>query len=134
MVTTNYGFVTLDHEYRPEFNDPNTQEYKDLSSNMKQGLENVFCKESFTDCSVQITGFRQGSVITDFSVTINTVAGQESDVVTHLESELTNLPETIGGISASPGSFSSGNSTFYYINRALLKQELSALYALKDYA
>ena len=112
MVTTNYGFVTLDHDYKPEFNDPNTQEYKDLSSNMKQGLENVFCKESFTDCSVQITGFRQGSVITDFSVTINTVDGHKSDIVKYLESELSNFPATIDGIKISPGNFSIGNSPF----------------------
>ena len=104
--------MTLDHTYKPEFNDSNSQEYKDLASNMKQGLEDLFCKEGFTDCSVKIMGFCQGSVITNFSVTINTVAGKESEVIKHLESEMTNLPATICGINVSPGTFSSGNSIF----------------------
>ena len=112
VVTTNYGFVTLDHTFEQELNDPDSQEYKTLASDMKQGLEDVFCKENFADCSVNITGFRPGSVITDFSVTINTIAGQESDVLQHLESQMNNLPSTIGGVNVSPGSISPGNSTF----------------------
>ena len=113
LVTTNNGFVTLDRTFEQELNDPDSQEYKTLASDMKQGLEDVFCKENFADCSVKITGFRSGSVITDFSVTINTIAGQESDVVQQLVSEMTNLPSTIGGIYVSPGSLSPGNSTTF---------------------
>ena len=109
MVVTKIGFVTLDHEFEPEFNDPNSAKYKNLASKMKNGLENVFCNGSFVNCLVNITGFRQGSVITDFLVTINTVAGEDSDVGKHLESGLSNFPTEIDGINVSPGNFSQGN-------------------------
>ena len=108
MVVTNIGFVTLDHEFEPEFNDPNSAKYKNLASKMKNGLENVFCNGSFSNCLVNITGFRQGSVITDFLVTINTVAGEDSDVGKHLESGFSKFPTEIDGINVSPGNFSQG--------------------------
>ena len=60
---------------------------------MKKVLEKTLCTGRFaTGCSVKILGFRPGSVITDFSVTI---PGGQSDVKQHVKSALKNLPSTI---------------------------------------
>ena len=62
MVTTNFGSLKLDTAFKQELNNPSNQEYKELATNVKEDLEKMFCKNKFPNCSVEITGFRSGSI------------------------------------------------------------------------
>ena len=102
------GFVILDHTFEKALNNPRSQNFKVLATKMQDSLENVFCDAIFQNCSLEITGFRKGSVITDFSVIINTITGQESVVEQFLNFKMARVPSTIEGISVTQGSFSLG--------------------------
>ena len=117
MVYT--GFVTLtDRIYDPALNDSTTSEYIELASSMKAGLETVFCDGTYLECTLNVTGFRNGSVITDFSVIVvlpkeseELVTETKEKVWKYLDTKMSGLASLIiaNNITVTPGTFTPGN-------------------------
>ena len=117
MVYT--GFVTLsDVLYDAALNDSTSPEYTELVLSMTAGLETVFCDGTYSECTFNITGFRNGSVITDFTVIIvlpkeseELVTETEEKVRKHLDEKMSGLASTItaNNITVTPGTFTPGN-------------------------
>ena len=100
-----HGFVILDHTFEKDLSNPSSQKFKSLASKMIDGLENIFCDADFENCSLKITGFRNGSVITDFSVTVKMAFGQESNIMDNLNFKMIGVPSMIDGIGIGKGNF-----------------------------
>ena len=117
MVYT--GFVTLtDRIYDAALNDSTSSEYTELALSMTAGLETVFCDGTYLECSLNVTGFRNGSVITDFSVIVvlpreseEPVTETKEKVRKYLDTKMSGLPSTItaNNVTVTPGTFKPGN-------------------------
>ena len=111
--------MTLDRPFDAQLSDPNSEEYSNLAPTIEMDLEEVFCDGTYPDCSVTITGLREGSVIADFAVTIKrmlnvdtTVVVETSEVKEFLDSMIMNsVPSIINGSSVTAGSFSQGGKS-----------------------
>ena len=95
------GNVILDIPFEEAFNDPESQDYKDLEIQLTYSLEETFCS-GIPTCSFSITGFKEGSVIVNFIVSVG------CDFIDLVNSKMSNTPNTIGGIAVSSGSFIPG--------------------------
>ena len=104
------GNVILDTDFQPFHNDRNSQDYKNLQSDLEIGLRNTFCGEN-PDCIFSITSFRKGSVIANFLIAVASDGRSKCDIKDHLISSMSNIPTNINGIPISPGTFSTGKST-----------------------
>ena len=78
---------------------------------MEEKLKDVFC-EGDPDCSFQITSFGEGSVISNFLVSVATGAGSGSgcEMIQQVASQMGNLPSNINGVPLSAGNIVRGKS------------------------
>ena len=86
------GFVTVNIPFETELSNHSSLEYKNISSEMRYWLEDQFCDGTYKDCSLKIRGFREGSVITEFSVDMKIKSTiDESEVLDYLESKMSSV-------------------------------------------
>ena len=97
--------MILDQDYQTASND----QFQSLKGEIMQPLQDRFC-DGFPVCEVSITGFRVGSVIADFLVSIASGGLSRCEISQQLSSQLSSLPSTIGGVPVTPGSLIGGKS------------------------
>ena len=84
--------MTVNIPFEKELSNHSSLEYKNFSSEMRYWLEDQFCDGTYKDCSLKIRGFREGSVITEFSVDVKIKSTiDESEVLDYLESKMSNV-------------------------------------------
>ena len=118
------GFVTVNIPFETELSNHSSLEYKNFSSEMRYWLEDQFCNGTwYQDCSLKIRGFREGSVITEFSVDVKIKSTiDESEVLDYLESKMSSISTkemlifNSSSINVEAGNFSKAG---IFINNAL---------------
>ena len=97
-----YGNIVLDQPFDPKLEDHTSQEFLDMQTKLTTPLKNLYCG-AFQCCDVKINGFRQGSVIAEFLVSIASGSLSSCDITAKLITQMSHLPATIGGINVTPG-------------------------------
>ena len=106
-----HGNAVLDQNFQPEFNDLNSEASINLKNDIIGNLHDEFC-DGIPICEITITGFREGSVIVDFLISISKGIFSDCDVLNQLHSQMSSLPTIFGGTNITPGSLSTGKSLF----------------------
>ena len=96
------GNIVLDQPFDPKLEDHTSQEFLDMQTKLTTPLKNLYCG-TFQCCDIKINGFRQGSVIAEFLVSIASGSLSSCDITAKLISQISHLPATIGGINVTPG-------------------------------
>ena len=107
------GNVVLDQLFDSLLNDPSSNEFHELQMKIAGPLQDLYC-DPFPCCNVIITGFRQGSVIVGILTAIAKGELTDCDISSHLISQASSLPATVGGISVTPGSLAIGNPVLFF--------------------
>ena len=105
--------MVLDQEFDPQLKDPTSPEYLSMEMKTVEPLQNLYCG-SLPCCEVTITGFRQGSVIVGVLAAIAKGELTDCDISSHLISQASSLPETVGGISVTPGNLVIGKPELFF--------------------
>ena len=103
----------LEQPFDPKLEDHTSQEFLDMHMKLATPFNDLFCGP-FQCCDLTIIGFREGSAIANFLVSIAAGGISSCDIASILISKMNNLPLTIGGINVTPGSLTA--SKFAYDN------------------
>ena len=113
------GFVILSNKsFEEALNNSTSPEYQALKMSMEDSLTNQFCDGTYSNCTVKVIGFYNGSVITNFTVTVilpraleASEIDSEKEVKKHLDAKMSNLSATITDdyFNVTAGYFTPGN-------------------------
>ena len=106
-IVVRFGFVTIEAPFDTDLNNPDSLIYQQMSANIKTALTELFCIQRFSICAVQITGFRSGSIVANFFVTLS---GETSDVIQFLDMQFKTLPSSIDFLQNIDHHFSNKNN------------------------
>ena len=101
----------LEQQFDPKLEDHTSQEFLDMQMKLNTPINDLFCGP-FQCCDLTITGFREGSAIANFLVSIASGGISSCDIAAILIGKMKNLPITIGGIDVTPGSLTASKLTY----------------------
>ena len=115
----------MEENFNLKLKDSNSDEFKNKKKLIEEKLKDVFC-EGDPDCSFQITSFGEGSVISNFLVSVATGAGSGSgcEMIQQVASQMGNLPSNINGVPLSAGNIVRGKSVNQFSIHTVCNQKV----------
>ena len=112
----------LEQTFDPKLEDHTSQEFLDMQTKLSTPLKNLYCG-AFQCCDIKINGFRQGSVIAEFLVSIASGSLSSCDITTKLITQMSHLPATVGGINVTPGTLTASKLLMTIMRRKIFSSQ-----------